>query len=181
MKFLKIFMVVAVVVIAVFFVGGLFLPKSYSVSRSINISAPDTVIYTNIANFKNFLTWSPWSKIEPTAKRIISGTPALPGHIYRWEGNKTGVGQMEITATKPTCTVKMLVTLSKPFETSANTQFNLKKERDYTKVTWSIHGENHLFGKWLAVFISMDTIVGEDFENGLKSLKEKLEKHKRQL
>lgn len=44
-----------VVLAAIFFIGGIFLPKTYSVSRSIVVNAPDSVIYKNIADFNNFL------------------------------------------------------------------------------------------------------------------------------
>jgi hypothetical protein len=37
-------------------------------------------------------------------------------------------------------------------------------------------GENNLISKWMCVFVSMDKMIGKDFENGLKSLKEKSEK-----
>lgn len=177
MKFLKIFLVVVIVLIAIFFIGGLFLPKTYSVSRSIDIAAKDTVVYKNIADFNNFLQWNPWYKMEPTAKTTISGTPEQPDHLYQWVGKETGEGQMKITSVKPVEEVKIELKFIKPFESIANTQFNLSKNADSTtKVTWSMGGENNIISKWMCVFVSMDSMIGKDFEDGLKSLKEKSEK-----
>ena len=169
-------MVVVIVLIAIIFIGGLFLPKSYSVSRSIDIAAKDSVVYKNIANFDNFLTWNPWSKMEPTAKTTISGTPEQPEHLYQWVGKETGEGQMKIVSVKPFEQVKMELKFIKPFESLANTQFDISKTSDSTsKVTWTMGGENNIISKWMCVFVSMDKMIGKDFEDGLKSLKEKSE------
>ena len=96
MKFLKIFLVVIIVFIAIILIGGLFLPSTYLVTRSTNIAASDTVVYKNIANFNNFKEWNPWYKMEPTAKTTISGTPEQAGHLYEWVGKETGSGQMKL-------------------------------------------------------------------------------------
>ena len=36
-------------------------------------------------------------------------------------------------------------------------------------------GEHNIFTKWMCVFKSMDSMIGKEFEDGLKSLKEKSE------
>jgi hypothetical protein len=77
------------------------LPKTYSVSRSTIINAPDSVVYKNIADFNEFYKWNPWAKMEPSAKTKISGTIAQPGHLYEWAGKETGEGYMKIVEVKP--------------------------------------------------------------------------------
>lgn len=176
MKFLKIFLVVVVVLIAIFFIGGLFLPKTYSVSRSIDIAAKDTVVYKNIADYNNFLQWNTWSKMDTTTKYDVTGTPEQVGHQYHWKGDKMGEGEMKITEAKPFTQIKMDLKFIKPFESLANVVFDLSKEGDNTKVTWTMGGDHNIFSKWMCVFKSMDAMIGKDFEDGLKSLKEKSEK-----
>lgn len=175
MKFLKIFLVVVVVLIAIFFIGGLFLPKTYSVNRSIDITAKDTVVYNNIADFNNFLKWNAWSKMDTATKYVVTGTPEQVGHQYHWTGNKMGEGEMKITEVKPFEQIKMDLKFIKPFESLANVVFDLTKEGDGTKVTWTMSGEHNMMSKWMCVFKSMDSMIGKDFEDGLKSLKEKSE------
>ncbi|QPH41034.1 SRPBCC family protein [Pedobacter endophyticus] len=82
MKFLKIFVGIIVILALIIVVGGFFLPKTYSVSRSSVINAPDSVIYRNIANFNEFYKWNPWAKMEPSAKVTFSGIPEQPNHRY---------------------------------------------------------------------------------------------------
>ncbi|PST82290.1 polyketide cyclase [Pedobacter yulinensis] len=174
MKALKIIVGIIIVLAIIFFVGGLFLPATYSLSRSTEINAPDSVIYRNISDFNEFRQWNPWAKMEPTAKVTVTGTPAQPGHIYAWQGDKTGSGEMKITETVPNKMTDIDLRFIKPFESSSDTRFDLSPAGKATRVTWTMSGENRgTFDKWMSLM--MDGMVGKDFENGLKSLKEKSE------
>jgi hypothetical protein len=175
MKFLKAFLMIIISLVAIIVIGSLFLPKNYSVSRSINIAASDTLIYNNIADFNEFKTWNPWYKMEPTAKLTISGTSKQANHLYEWVGKETGSGAMKITEVKPYVLVKIELKFIEPFESIAATQFDIKNEGNENKVIWSMRGENNLISKWMGVFMSMDDMIGKNFEDGLKSLKEKSE------
>ncbi len=172
MKFLKIFLAVAVLLIAIVLIGSLFLPKTYSVSRSTNIAASDTLVYKNIADFNNFLKWNTWSKMDTTAKYDVTGTPEQVAHQYHWKGKESGEGEMKITEVKPFEQINMDLKFIKPFESLAKVAFTLSKEGNSTKVTWNMGGDHNIFSKWLCVFKSMDSMIGKDFESGLQSLKE---------
>lgn len=176
MKFLKVLLVIIAVLVVIFFVGGLFLPKTYSVSRSATINAPDSVIYKNIADFNEFTKWNPWSKMEPSAKITVSGPVAQPGQLYAWEGKETGTGQMKIIKAEPSKLVDIELKFIKPFESIADTKFEIQPEGTGQKVTWTMSGDNNIISKWMCVFVSMDKMIGKDFEDGLKNLKEKSEK-----
>ncbi|WP_421940739.1 SRPBCC family protein [Pedobacter sp.] len=176
MKFLKILIGIIVVLALIFVIGGLFLPKTYSVSRSTVINAPDTTIYTNIADFNQFVKWNPWSKMEPSAKVTVSGPAAQPEHLYQWEGKETGTGQMKIVKVEPSKMIDIELKFIKPFESLADTKFDIQPDGTGNKVIWTMSGENNLISKWMCVFVSMDSMIGKDFEDGLKSLKEKSEK-----
>jgi hypothetical protein len=175
MKFLKILIGIILVLVIIFFVGGLFLPKTYSVSRSTVINAPDSLIYKNIADFNEFSKWNPWSKMEPSAKITVSGPTAQPEHLYAWVGDKTGTGHMRITQVKPYEMVNIELKFIKPFESIADTRFDIIGEGAGNKVTWTMSGENrNTMDKWMG--LCMDRMIGKDFESGLKNLKEKSEK-----
>ncbi|MDQ8054212.1 MAG: SRPBCC family protein [Pedobacter sp.] len=175
MKALKIILGIILVLVIIFFVGGLFLPKTYSVNRSTVINAPDSVIYKNISSYDEFLKWNPWSKMEPNIKTTVAGPVGQPGHMYTWVGDKTGSGQMTIKSAEPNKMVDMELKFIKPFESLADARFDLAAEGTGQKVTWTMSGENDgTFSKWMCLM--MDGMVGKDFEAGLKSLKEKSEK-----
>lgn len=175
MKALKIILIIIGVLAAIFLIGSLFLPKTYDVSRSIVINAPESTVYNNVADFNNFLKWNPWYKMEPTAKVEVSGSAAQPGHLYKWEGKDTGTGQMLIKSTEPPKTVDIELKFIKPFESNAETQFQLDPTEQGTKVTWRMSGENKsMIQKWMG--LTMDNMIGKDFESGLQSLKQLSEK-----
>lgn len=175
MKLLKIIGGIIVGLLLIFFIGGLFLPKTYSVNRTTVINAPDSVIYKNIADFNEFLKWNPWAKMEPTAKTTISGPVAQPEHLYQWEGKETGSGQMKITGVEANKMVNIELKFIKPFESIANTNFEIVKDGNGNKVIWTISGESKgTMDKWMG--LCMDGMIGKDFEAGLKFLKEKSEK-----
>ncbi|MBC7913972.1 MAG: transcription activator effector-binding protein, partial [Pyrinomonadaceae bacterium] len=73
MKILKVILIIVAVLAAVFLIGGMFLPKIYSVTRTTVINAPDSVVYKNVSDFNRFLQWNPWYKMEPSAKTEITG------------------------------------------------------------------------------------------------------------
>lgn len=174
MKILKIIGGIILALILIFFIGGLFLPKTYSVNRTTVINAPDSVIYKNIADYNEFLKWNPWSKMEPTAKITITGPVAQPEHLYQWEGKETGSGQMKIISVTQNKMVDMELKFIKPFESIADTKFDLAPEGTGVKVTWTMSGESKgTMDKWMG--LCMDKMIGKDFESGLKFLKEKSE------
>lgn len=177
MKFLKILLGIIVVLAIIIIIGGLFLPKTYSVNRSVIIHAPDSVIYKNVTDFNEFYKWNPWAKMEPTAKTTFSGTPQQPGHIYEWKGKEMGSGEMKILKVEPYKQVDIDLFFKEPFESHANTKFDISPDGNGNKVTWTMSGENNLLSKWMCLVMGgMDKMVGKDFESGLASLKEKSEK-----
>ena len=110
-------------------------------------------------------------------KRSFSGVPAGKGAIYEWEGNKdVGKGRMEITdAGAPEKTVVKLDFL-KPFESHNTTVFTLVPQAGETEVSWDMTGAMPFVSKIVSVFMSMDALVGKDFEKGLANLKMAAEK-----
>jgi hypothetical protein len=177
MKFLKIFLGIIIAIVIIFFVGGVFLPKTYTLSRSTIIRCPDSVVYKNVADFYNFSQWNPWYKMDPSVKILISGNPGQPGHSYAWNGKKTGEGEMVIKHVEPLKSVEQELRFIKPFEGSADNKFTFEQVPEGTKVMWTMVGQNKsTFDKWMG--LSMDMMMGKDFENGLKDLKEVSEKKK---
>ena len=48
---------------------GLFLPQQVKVERSIIIEAEPAIIFDEIADFENFVTWNTWTKKDPAIKQ----------------------------------------------------------------------------------------------------------------
>ena len=152
-------------------------PDSFSVKRSIAIKAAPEKIAPLLTDFHQWASWSPWEKRDPNMKRIFSGAPSGKGAIYEWEGNSdVGKGRMEILdASSPANTVVKLDFL-KPVESSSTTEFTLVPQGDTTTVTWNMHGPMPFMSKLITVFMSMDDMIGKDFDKGLANMKATAEK-----
>lgn len=175
MKFLKVLLGIIIALIAIFFIVGIFLPKTYSLTRSIVINAPDSVVYKNVADYNNFMKWNPWYKMEPAAKINITGTPGTVGHLYEWDGEKTGQGQMMITSLEPYKVVNEELKFIKPMEGLSDIKFAIEPAAGGVKVDWVMSGENKsTLDRWMGLCMGM--MMGKDFDNGLKDLKAMSEK-----
>ena len=67
----------------------------------------------------------------------------------------------------------------KPFEGHNTAEFTLEPQGGSTKVTWAMYGPSRYITKLISVFVSMDSMVGKDFETGLANLKTVAEKNDR--
>jgi hypothetical protein len=151
-------------------------PDTFSVQRAAGIKAPPEKIFALIQDFHNWGTWSPWEKLDPNMKRTFSGPPSGKGASYAWEGNRdAGAGRMEITDATP-AKVTLKLDFIKPFEAHNNVEFTLAPQGDSTNVTWVMSGPNSYMSKLMQTFMSMDKMVGKDFETGLSNLKAAAEK-----
>jgi len=130
-----------------------------------------------IADFRAWAGWSPWEKRDPAMKRTMGEVASGKGATYAWDGNnEVGAGRMEVTDAKAPREVTIKLDFSRPMEAHNIAQFTLEPRDGGTVVTWSMHGENPFLGKVVQVFISMDKMVGSDFEAGLAALKKLAEK-----
>jgi hypothetical protein len=152
-------------------------PDTFSVQRSTSIKAPPEKIFVALNDFHRWTDWSPWEKLDPNMKRTQSGAASGKGAIYEWEGNsKVGAGRMEIVESMPATKVGIQLDFIKPFEGHNITEFSLVPQGDATGVTWTMHGPTPFVSKIMQVFVSMDRLIGKDFEAGLANLKALTEK-----
>lgn len=147
-------------------------PAEYTVVRSKTMAAPPATVYAQIADFHRWPQWSPWEHRDPAMKRDFSGAPAGKGAVYSWVGNKdVGEGRMTITDARPDEQVAIRLEFVEPFASTSNTSFVLvPNPQGGTNVTWSMTGQNNFVTKAMSVFMSMDKMIGNDFEQGLAKL-----------
>lgn len=147
-------------------------PGSFVVSRSATVAAPPAAVFGHVNDFRKWADWSPWAKLDPAMKLTFDGPAAGKGAVYRWAGNsEVGEGQMTILDSKPGERVEILLEFIKPFAAVNNTEFVFKPDADKTVVTWNMTGTNDFMAKAVCLFVSMDKMVGGDFEKGLAQLK----------
>ena len=152
-------------------------PDSFRVQRTMKIKAPPEKIFPLINDFHSWSSWSPWEKLDPAMRRTNSGAAMGQGAVYEWEGNaKVGKGRMEITEVSPPTKVTVKLDFLKPIEGHNIAEFTLEPQGDSTSVTWVMRGPTPFLSKVIQVFISMDSMVGKEFETGLGNLKSIAEK-----
>jgi uncharacterized protein YndB with AHSA1/START domain len=167
----------ALAIIAVILVMATMQPDSFAVTRSVTISAPPEKIVPLVADFRNWSRWSPWEKLDPNMQRTFGGAHSGKGAVYHWQGNNdVGSGRMEVTDLAAPDKVVIKLDFLKPFESHNVTEFTLQPQGPATTVAWNMSGPMPFVSKIISVFVSMDKIIGKDFEKGLSQLKAEAEK-----
>jgi hypothetical protein len=163
----------AAVLVALFVLVVVTRPARFRIERSIAIAAPPERAFAQVNDFRNWVGWSPWEKMDPAMKKTFDGAAAGAGSIYSWVGNsKVGEGRMTIERSEAPSVVGLKLEFLKPWQATNATTFSFVPADGGTKVTWAMEGENRTFGaKAFAVVMNMDKLVGRDFERGLASLK----------
>jgi uncharacterized protein YndB with AHSA1/START domain len=169
--------IAVIVLIAALLVYAATRPSAFSVQRTTSIKATPEKIYPLISDFRKWGPWSPYEKKDPNMKRTYSGAASGKGSVYEWEGNReVGKGSIEITEAVPPSRVVLKLDMIKPIEGHNVVEFTLQPLGGSTNVTWAMRGSHSFVGKLLSLFISMDKMIGADFETGLASLKAVAEK-----
>ena len=78
---------------------------------------------------------------------------------------------MEIIDSSPPSRVAIKLDFLKPFEAHNTADFSLRTAGGGTNVTWAMFGPANFMTKAMGVFMSMDKMVGKDFEQGLANMK----------
>ena len=147
-------------------------PDTFRVQRTTRIQAPPEKIFDLIHDFHRWASWSPYEKLDPAMSKTFSGAERGKGAVYQWAGNKkAGEGRMEITDTAPPSKVAIKLDFLKPFEAHNVAEFTLEPVGSSTDVTWALYGPQAYPMKVMCIFMSMDNMVGRDFEAGLANLK----------
>lgn len=164
---------IALVVIVVGLVAVIALqPARYRVSRSTAVAAPAAVLFAQVNDFHKWTAWSPWEQIDPAMKRTYEGPPAGAGASYTWAGNReVGEGRMTIVESHPSDRIQVRLEFVKPFAGTSVAEFTFRPDGDRTLVTWSMTGDKNFIAKAIHLVMSMDRMIGDQFDKGLAAMK----------
>ena len=164
--------VVLAVIIAAVLILAATKPDTFRIERTAIMNAPAEKIFPLIADFHQWLNWSPWEGRDPALKRTYSGAERGKGAVYAWEGNKNvGSGRMEILEATTPSKIVIKLDFLKPFEAHNTAEFTMLPQGAATKVVWVMQGPAPFMSKLMQVFMSFDNMIGKDFEAGLAKLK----------
>jgi hypothetical protein len=152
-------------------------PDTFQLQRAISVKAPPDKLFALINDLHSWESWTPYNR-DPTMKKTFLGAHSGPGAAYIWEGNsEVGQGRIDIVASSAPSRVELKLHMLKPFEAQNRVIFTiLGSAEGVTQVVWAMDGPQNYLARLLGVFMSMDTLVGKDFEVGLGRLKAVAEK-----
>ncbi len=169
--------VVLAIIIAIVLISAASKPDTFRIERAATMNASAEKVFPLIADFREWLNWSPWEGRDPALKRSYSGAERGKGAVYAWEGNKNvGSGRMEILEANSPSKIVIKLDFLKPFEAHNTAEFTMLPQGGATNVIWVMHGPAPFMSKVMQVFMNMDRMIGKDFEAGLSSLKAVSEK-----
>jgi hypothetical protein len=161
--------IVVLIIVLVVFIS--MRPGHFRVERSAPISAPADVVFSLINDFHRWVQWSPFEKLDANMTKTFDGPAAGPGASYSWSGNsRAGAGRSTIVESKPGDFVSIKLEMFKPFAATNQVTFKLAPDPAGTRVSWIMEGTMNFMVKAFSLFMSMDAMLGKEFEEGLANL-----------
>jgi uncharacterized protein YndB with AHSA1/START domain len=159
-------------VVVVFLIIVACRPSTFRVVRSTTIDAPASNVFEQVNELRKWEAWSPWGKLDPQMKQTYEGPEAGQGAVSRWNGNgNVGAGSTTIVESRPNELIAIKLEMIRPFAACNDVRFAFSPNGDKTEVTWSMDGKKNFLVKAFGLFVSMDKMVGSQFESGLAQLK----------
>jgi len=169
---ISLFLVITLAIVALLSIAAT-RPPTYHVERSQSMAASPEAVFSVVNDLHRFHEWSPWQKLDPQMKVTFDGPPTGVGSSYAWVGNgEAGEGRMTITAVEPPGSLTEKLEFLKPFKDECLVHFAIAPENGGSRVTWAMDGNYNFVSKVMCLFVSMDKMMGKDFEAGLATLKQ---------
>ncbi len=173
MRILKILGLLILGLIALVLIVGLIMPKDYEVSRDIVIEAPASFVFKHVSSLKAANEWAPWGDKDPDQVVTYEGEDGAVGSTQHWSGNdEVGEGIQTITAVEENRRVDSHLKFILPWESESEAYITLDSVETGTKVTWGFKGTTPFPMNAMGLFVSMDKMMGGEFEKGMNRLKE---------
>ncbi len=149
--------------------------SGFVVERRVSVDAPAEAVHALVNDFHQWPRWSPWEDVDPAMERTYTGPDSGVGARYAWSGNrKAGAGSMEILGSTPE-RIDLALHFTKPFRADNDLHYSFLERTDGTEVVWQMTGEHTGLMRVLGKVMSMEKMVGPDFEKGLARLKAAVE------
>lgn len=175
---LKKILVALAVLLLLFVVIGAFLPREWSVSRSILVAAPADRVHPLVSTPSRYKDWFAWEEMKDPTLVVETGGPVSgKGAWYAWKGEKAGTGRLTITDADPASGVYLELAIESDTPNAKGSILYTAPEAPAnggTRVTWSEGGTlPPVIGGYLRGWV--EEVCGKAFEDGLANLKRVVE------
>jgi uncharacterized protein YndB with AHSA1/START domain len=149
-------------------IAPLFLKSKVSMSRSIEIDAPLTKVFSTLTDLNEYAKWNPFPEGDPTNRVEISG--AGLGSFLSWKGTKTGEGKMTIVKIEPEQKISVKMEFFKPMTGEGMVYWITSAKSDLkTELVWKFEQDLSYFSRYFGLM--MNSMMGGRFEKGLLNYK----------
>ncbi len=174
MKILKTLGLIALLLIVLFLLAGLFVGKEVKSERSMVMNAPAALPFEQVNNLKNWANWGPWQKEDTTMKITYGENFVGEGASYSWTSKNSGDGKLTITKSTPTSSIE--TQLDFDGQGLANGGWAFEPQGEATKVTWKFAFEMPYPFNAMLLFSNPKKDLDDMFDKGLASMKKVVEK-----
>jgi hypothetical protein len=180
MKILKRILVGLLLLIALIFIIGLFLPRETHLTREVTIAKPRNEVFAYVKDIRNQDHYGKWNLEDPNMDKSYRGTPGTPGFVATWDSKKVGKGEQEITRVAEGERVDMELRFEKPFKSKAASYMTTSDaDGGQTKVVWGYDGHFDYPMNIMSFFSK--GFMGNAFQTGLDNLKRNLESNQQPI
>lgn len=160
------------ILVLIILVIPVFLPSKFSMTRSIEIQAPLTVVFTKLTDLNEYVKWNPFPEGDPTNTTNISGTGV--GSFLVWKGEKTGEGKMTISNIEQDQKISIKMEFFKPMPGEGMVYWTTRTTSDSkTEMSWIFEQDLTYFNRYFGLM--MESMMGKHFEKGLINYKNLIE------
>lgn len=165
------------IIVALFLIAGLLLPKDFKIARQITINKPKQEVFDYLKLIRNQEKYSVWVMKDPNVKIVYTGTDGTVGFTSSWvsDDKNVGIGEQEIKSINEGESMEVEVRFKKPFEATNYALTTVASTASgQTTVTSSFFG-NCKF-PMNVMFVFMSKILGKDMLKNLENMKANIEK-----
>jgi len=157
---------------AVAIVGGMMLDRNYVVERSIVIDATPATIHTIVGDLKRWNDWSPFERHDESVVVTLGGQTTGVGATQSWTSDD-GPGALTFIKSDPQTGIEYELAFGADDKRMLSKGvISYEVIEGGTRTTWTMRGrmDQAVVGGYVAAM--MDAMVGQNFDKGLKKLKE---------
>ncbi len=175
MRFLKVFLLLLLAIVAAYLVFCIMGPKDLNLSKSVTIGASPSAVFEEIRDFARWKSWSPWALRDSAMSNEYEGEPGTVGHLQRWESRTEGSGTQTILEVRVNEFIRTELQF-KDWSESSFSNWLIEPAGDSTRVTWTMEGgELPFMIRGLAAIMGMRSGIEKDYADGLNNLKSVVE------
>jgi uncharacterized protein YndB with AHSA1/START domain len=171
--------IIVLILLAIPFIGALFMDESYTIEREISISRPLRSVFDYVRLLKNAEHYNKWVMMDPGMQKSYRGTDGMAGFIYDWDSKnkQVGKGEQEITRIMDQQRIDYTIRFFRPFQGLAGAAIITSPlSENQTRVQWLFEGKRSYGMRVTHLVLNLKKTLGRDLQTSLENLKRVLEK-----